>query len=151
MPPGSARSRVKAFGEASAISDLVRLIYSSRPFGFDQAVLNGVLMSARRNNSRDQITGALVCRGDLYLQWLEGPAAAVSAAFDRIAGDDRHLEVRRRLAAPASERLFAAWAMRDDPPRSWMWSAEAVAAGALEHATESDFLNVFSRLSDELH
>ena len=86
------------------MTDLIQLIYSSKPFGFDEAALNGILLTARRNNPRDAITGALICRHDLYLQLLEGPQAAVEARYSSIAHDDRHLEVvkrvsRRRLSA----------------------------------------------------
>ena len=42
-------------------------------------MLAGILSSARRNNPRDGITGALICRDDLFLQLLEGPEAAVEA------------------------------------------------------------------------
>lgn len=42
-------------------------------FGFDQGMPNGTLMDAWRCNKRDGITGALIARGDLYLQLLEGP------------------------------------------------------------------------------
>ena len=73
---------------------LFRAIYSSRPFGFDEGILNGILMDARRANARDNITGALLCRADIYLQWLEGPEEAVRDAIKRIERDDRHLEVR---------------------------------------------------------
>ena len=54
-----------------------QLIYRSEPFGFDRATLAGILMTARRNNRRDDITGALLCRSDLYLQLIEGPEAAI--------------------------------------------------------------------------
>ena len=43
--------------------DLFRAIYTSRPFGFDEAILSGILMDARRANARDGITGALICGG----------------------------------------------------------------------------------------
>jgi hypothetical protein len=132
------------------VTDLVRLIYSSQPFGFDEAALNGILMIARRNNPRDQITGALICRQDLYLQLLEGPQAAVESRYDRIARDDRHLEVVKRVAEPVAERLFPNWAMRDDPARSWMWSAREVDQGALDRATSADFIAVFTRLAAEV-
>ncbi len=36
-------------------------------------------MSARRHNPRDQITGALICRHDLYLQLIETVAASIDA------------------------------------------------------------------------
>jgi hypothetical protein len=130
--------------------DLVQIIYSSRPFGFDDALLSGILSDARRNNERDGITGALICRADLYLQLLEGPADAVEAAFARITRDDRHLEVEKRYGAPVAERLFPQWSMRDDPARSWMWTQEQVANGALSSASPLEVLAVFTRLADEL-
>jgi hypothetical protein len=133
-----------------AVADLIQLIYSSRPFGFDDAAMNGILMTARRNNPRDSITGALICRHDLYLQLLEGPQAAVEARYLSIARDDRHLEVVKRVSRPAARRLFPAWAMRDDPARSWMWTAPQIAQGALERATPADFIAVFERLAAEV-
>ena len=60
---------------------MIQLIYASQPFGFDAAMLNGILSDARRCNVRDEVTGALICRADVYLQLLEGPEPAVDAAF----------------------------------------------------------------------
>jgi hypothetical protein len=77
----------------------------------------------------------LICREDLYLQLLEGPEAAVEACFARIGRDDRHLNVRLISRRIVDERLFPHWAMRDDPARSWMWSADDVADGAADRAT----------------
>ncbi len=131
------------------MTELVQLIYASRPFGFDDGMLNSILMSARRNNVRDDITGALICRADLYLQLIEGPEDAIEATFARIARDNRHLEVRRCATARITERLFPAWAMRDDPARSWMWTMSEVRDGAIERATREDFLGVFARLAAE--
>lgn len=132
------------------MTDLIQMIYSSRPFGFDDAALNGILMTARRNNPRDAITGALICRHDLYLQLLEGPQAAVEARYSSIARDDRHLEVVKRVSRPVTERLFPNWAMRDDPARSWMWTAKEISQGVLDRATSAEFINVFVRLANEL-
>ncbi|WP_396594106.1 BLUF domain-containing protein [Brevundimonas sp. R86498] len=128
---------------------LFQVIYASRPFGYDQGMLNGILADARRCNERDGITGSLVCRDDLYLQLLEGPADLVTAAFERIARDDRHLEVRRLLAGPAAKRIFPDWAMRHDPARSWMWTPDQVADGAPERAGRAEVLGVFQRIAAE--
>ncbi len=132
------------------MTDLIQLIYSSKPFGFDDAALNGILIIARRNNPRDAITGALICRHDLYLQLLEGPQAAVEARYLSIARDNRHLEVVKRVSRPVTERVFPSWAMRDDPARSWMWTATEVKQGALDRAMPSDFISIFSRLAAEV-
>jgi Sensors of blue-light using FAD len=127
---------------------LLQLTYASRPFGYDSTMLTGILFDARRCNTRDGITGALICRDDLFLQLLEGPEAAVEATFARIAADDRHIEVRRltrRLIADDA-RMFGAWAMRDDPAASWVWSRAEVDAGVPEQASEDEVLAMFRRL-----
>jgi hypothetical protein len=126
--------------------DLFRAIYSSRPFGFDEAILNGILTDARRANQRDGITGALICRGDIYLQWLEGPEAAVRAALERIKRDDRHLEVTLHVEEPVSERVFGEWAMLHDPAASWIWTQAEVADGAVERATPEEVTGFFLKL-----
>lgn len=126
---------------------MIQIVYASRPFGFDAATLSNILNKARSKNARDDVTGALICRADLYLQLLEGPKDEVEAAYARIEDDDRHLEVKRLIQRPIETRMFPGWAMRDDPVRSWMWSAEQVADGAVAKATEAEVLNVFSRLA----
>ena len=129
---------------------LKHLIYSSRPFGFDQNILNGILVTSVDNNKKDQITGALICRSDLYLQYLEGPTDSINKTFDKIQHDDRHVEIRVLKEGIHAERLFPKWAMRDDPVKSWMWSREEVDAGALNKISASDALNIFQRHSKEL-
>src|SRR4051812_14067975 len=125
-----------------------QLIYRSQPFGFDEAMLAGILSDARRCNRRDDITGALICRHDLYLQLLEGPARAIEAAYARIAVDPRHCDIRLLFADTISERLFPHWEMLDDTAPSLSWSPEAVADGAIEVAGAAALLRVFSRLAD---
>ena len=126
-----------------------QLIYMSEPFGFDDGILNGILSISRRNNVRDDITGALVCRRDIYLQLLEGPEGAVQAAFTRITGDDRHLSPNRLWSGEVTQRLFPDWAMRDDPARSWLWSEAEVGAGAVQRASQRDLCEVFERVASE--
>lgn len=124
-----------------------RLIYRSQPFGFDKSMLAGILSAARRNNPRDGITGALICRHDLYLQLIEGPAQAIDALYGRILADDRHTNIALLLSEEASERMFPAWAMLDDEAPSLFWSAQDVAEGALEAATADELRAPFQRLS----
>jgi hypothetical protein len=126
---------------------LTQLIYTSRPFGYDDLDLLTILSSARRNNVRDGITGALICREDLYMQLLEGPEALVQAAYKRILADSRHTEVRHVWSGEIQTRLFPEWAMRHDPAHSWMWSREDVSDGAAERATAEDVKAIFARLA----
>jgi hypothetical protein len=128
---------------------MIQLIYASRPFGFDAAGLNSILSIARHCNERDGVTGALICRQDLFLQLLEGPETMVEAAYGRIALDDRHVEVNRLASRRITTRLFPGWAMRDDPARSWMWSLAEVESGALGRASGEELLAVFERLAAE--
>lgn len=127
---------------------LERLVYASRPFGFESATLNAILFEARNLNARNGVTGALICRADLYLQLLEGPARAVMATYGRILRDDRHVEVRELLRGPAESRIFPGWAMLDDPARSWFWSQEEVDAGALDRASPDEILAAFARVAE---
>jgi Sensors of blue-light using FAD len=127
---------------------LVQLVYSSRPFGFDLSMLGNILMRSRRNNARDDITGALICRADLYLQWLEGPKDAIEATYAKILKDDRHLDIVRRITRPATTRMFPQWSMRDDPAEGWLWSQDEVDNGALDRAEAVEFIRVFERVRD---
>ena len=128
---------------------LLQITYASQPFGFNGPSLAGILLDARRCNTRDGITGALICRDDLFLQMLEGPQDKVEATLHRITKDDRHLEVRplsrRVIASDAS--LFPNWAMRDDPAQSWVWSRAELDNGVLDRATEGDVIAMFERLA----
>jgi len=124
-----------------------QLIYWSRPFGYDDAMLAGILTSARRNNRRDDITGALICRHDLYLQLIEGPPALIDSLYARIAADDRHCDVRLLLTDDVEGRMFPQWAMLDDEAPSLFWSPAAVAAGALDAATPTELTGAFARLT----
>jgi len=129
---------------------LKRLIYASRPFGYDNLTLDGILYTARTNNVRDGITGSLVCREDIFLQLLEGPGTAVDAAFERIRRDNRHTDVLLLTTDRVDARLFPDWAMRHDPARSWMWSPAEVDQGAVARASPDEVVGVFSRIVSEM-
>ena len=129
---------------------MTQLIYMSRPFGFDGAMLAGILTQSRRNNRRDGITGALICRHDIYLQFVEGDAPMIDALFARIRRDDRHLGVVPLWRGTDETRLFPGWDMLDDPARSWLWSPEQVANNIVEAAPPASVRAVFDRLAGEL-
>lgn len=128
--------------------NLQQIIYASQPFGFDQAGLNGILVEARHYNTLANVTGALICRSDLYLQLLEGPQDKVMATYDRICKDDRHVNIKLLRSTLVKERMFPDWAMRDDPAQSWMWTREEIAANVLNSVSAQDALGVFKRLAE---
>ena len=123
-----------------------RAVYTSRPFGFDAAILSRILQDAQRLNARDGITGALICRGDIYLQLLEGSEKQVMNTLERIKRDDRHVEVTLHVAQSATERMFGRWAMLHDPATSWIWSQKEISAGAVERAAPEEIMAFFIKL-----
>lgn len=128
---------------------ITQLIYMSEPFGYDSATLLAILANARRNNARRGITGALICRHDIYLQLIEGDAGAIDALFARISDDDRHLDVTLLNRAAVPDRVFSGWAMMHDPARSWLWSPDEVGRGAVREATPQALQRVFARAAAE--
>jgi hypothetical protein len=91
-----------------------RLIYRSRnKISADQrkAELGRLFTTARSNNKRQHITGALLIQGDWFAQVLEGNEAAVRALFADIKTDPRHEDVSVIESGPAGSRMFARWAM----------------------------------------
>lgn len=128
--------------------DLQQLIYCSRPFGFDSSMLANILATARRRNAAEDITGALVCRPDIFLQLLEGPASKVEILFERIAKDDRHLEVNVLVRAPTNDRLFEKWSMLHDPYPTKLWSPDEVHDGAPLRASAEDVRRIFLSVAE---
>lgn len=130
------------------ITNLIQIVYVSQPFGFDEPSLAGILVDARRCNQRDDVTGALVCRHDIYLQLLEGPEAPVHAAYARIRHDNRHAGVKELLNRSIQNRMFANWAMLHDPAKTWIWTEKEIANAALERVEPAEIVKIFSELSD---
>lgn len=122
-----------------------QLIYASRPFGYDTASLAAILAESRIRNVQHDITGALICRSDIFLQLLEGPVGKVETLFEKIAKDDRHVEVRVLVRSKTEERLFPEWAMKHDPAQSWLWTPQEIARGDLEKASAREVRAVFVR------
>ncbi len=128
-----------------------QVIYRSQPFGFDRSMLEGILLNARRNNRLNDITGALICRQDMYIQLVEGPDDAIDALYDRISVDDRHTAVQLVSSKHVDARMFPDWAMLDDTQPSMTFSKSEVEAGAMEQASPETMLTMFQRKADKAH
>lgn len=109
-------------------------------------MLAGILLDARRCNARDGITGALVCRQDVYLQLLEGPKDAVEATFNRITQDDRHTDIVLHVNGQIFQRMFGAWDMLHDPAFSWLTPGQPPRPGDIDRIRNSNLRAVFERL-----
>ncbi|SEM90397.1 Sensors of blue-light using FAD [Loktanella fryxellensis] len=144
--PRPAPTTARARGD-TPIADLTQLIYASQPFGFSESNLNAILMDSRRMNARDDITGALVCRHDIYLQLLEGPTDAVMAAYARINRDDRHLDIRQLVSRPIETRMFGAWAMLHDPADTLILTQDDIAGGVLDRLSQAQIVAMFETVA----
>ena len=131
-------------------NELKHLIYSSEPINFDDFNISNILKSSQINNKKDGITGALIFREDLYLQFLEGPENKVDQAFNKITYDNRHKNVLKLKEDLTDRKLFTSWAMRGDPVKSWMWSYEDVGNGIVNKLKPEDVFAVFEKLSREI-
>ena len=128
---------------------LMQLVYCSQPFGYSLEILSAILVASRANNRKNDITGALICRSDIFLQLLEGPEKHVKNAYEAIQNDDRHINVYHLIDQPVKKRLFPAWAMKDDPVKTWMWSREDVSKGIVKGLSKAEVEEVFIKLSKE--
>jgi len=95
---------------------LYRLVYYSHNLvAYDASAfaneVDDILFKSRRNNDRDDITGALMFNGGCFAQVLEGPLGSIEAAFERIQQDERHGEVSLLSLDPVESRSFPNWAM----------------------------------------
>ena len=131
-------------------NQIKHLIYTSNPINFDDFSISNILKSSQKNNKKDGITGALIFREDIFLQFLEGPENKVDKAFNNIASDKRHKDVLKLKEDITDRKLFTSWAMRGDPVKSWMWSYEDVDNGIVKKLKPEDAFEVFEKLSREI-
>ena len=95
---------------------LYRLVYISRnEIAGDDTTLHReieqILESSRVNNSRVNITGALMFNAGCFAQVLEGRHDDIQSTFERIQCDSRHSHVVVLAFETALERTFSKWSM----------------------------------------
>ena len=113
--------------------DLHRILYCSRNLiergeVEQQAELANILETARANNSRQDVTGALLYGSGFFAQVLEGPGAAVEKIFEKIQQDFRHGDITVLESGAAKSRDFPDWSMAHVVPPSAEQSAKVGAA-----------------------
>ena len=96
------------------MDQLVYISTSRSPSHVPQSEIDDILAVSRRNNGRDGLTGLLAIGGRRFLQVLEGPGAALTAAYDRIQADPRHFALVQLSRRTVAERSFPDWQMGFD-------------------------------------
>ncbi len=113
-------------------NDLYKILYCSRNLiksngAQNDAEISQILQTARANNSREGVTGALLFNSGCFAQVLEGPRPAIERIFERIQRDPRHGEVTILESEETAIRDFPEWSMAHVQPPT---GAEATGVAA---------------------
>lgn len=86
-------------------------LYSScLPPDSDVSSVGGIVKQARANNGPAGITGVLGFDGENFIQYVEGPRAAIQTLRAALARDDRHVNFTvLSEGADVAERAFSDW------------------------------------------
>ncbi len=93
---------------------MFHLIYTSQAAqAFSDADLKKLLLRARSNNEKLNITGMLIYHDRTFMQALEGDELSVRDVFKRIKKDARHtgVAVLRDQSSFGERRIFGDWSM----------------------------------------
>ena len=112
---------------------LFRILYCSRNMvgeigGVQNQPISQILETARTNNSRANVTGALLYNSGYFAQVLEGPKAAIEHVFERIQRDSRHRDITVLECSGIRSRDFPSWAMARVQPVTEVQAADATYA-----------------------
>ncbi len=94
-------------------SSITQLLYRSESLiGADSALqMSDILVEARPNNARHDITGVLTGVGGRFVQIVEGPAEAIENLLARLVRDDRHRGLTVLERRTRESRQFGEWDM----------------------------------------
>ena len=93
-------------------NSLAFLIYSSfATIRLSQRELLELLKHARVKNEEHGLTGMLLYRDGVYLQFLEGRRSDIDELLSRLEKDSRHQDIRIIQEGSLSERMFPDWSM----------------------------------------
>ena len=112
--------------------NLFRILYCSRNLteiapGLQTLALGQILQTARANNARRKVTGALLYSSGYFAQVLEGPMGEIEQVFEKIQRDPRHGDVTVLECAGIGSRDFPEWSMARVQP---VTDAQAEVTGA---------------------
>jgi len=91
---------------------LKNVIYvSSAVRKYSKDELHEYLIKFRDNNKKNGISGVLIYQEGTFLQFIEGPIAAVDSLIEKIAADQDHKGITTLREQEADVRLFSDWSM----------------------------------------
>jgi len=75
------------------------------------AEIGEILTTARANNQRDGLTGALLYHGGRFIQIIEGPDEVLLARYEIISTEPRHRVIQLVRQHVITDRQFPEWTM----------------------------------------
>ncbi|MDV3437392.1 BLUF domain-containing protein [Stenotrophomonas sp. C2852] len=70
---------------------------------------------AARFNKMAGVTGVLLCDGERFLQYIEGPPDGIDSVFERILQAGSHVDIIELARGRLGQRQFPYWSMRALP------------------------------------
>lgn len=118
---------------------LSSIAYSSRMAeGFTVDQLDSLVRDAAHHNRLAGVTGVLLCDGNRFLQYLEGPEDGIEFVFGRVMSSRRHSEVVVLGRGVGAVRRFPYWSMHWIPVEQHELHAAAVADWTLLKTSRSE-------------
>lgn len=91
---------------------LAHLVYvSTRKSTCTPAEIEKILVSCKKNNPAEDITGCLVYSQNKFIQYLEGESKDIFRLLDKIKLDKRHENVLMVSYSAITEKVFPSWHM----------------------------------------
>lgn len=85
--------------------------YKNQPTQSSEIIINDILNTSRRNNAMNHITGFLMFKKNVLLQYIEGEEASIEKLMINIMKDPRHCSITFIHNKMISERDFPNWQM----------------------------------------
>lgn len=94
---------------------LRRYMYLSHAVpGFGTDDLHRLVEKSQQRNARNGVTGLLIFAEGHFMQFIEGPEAAIAQLRSLIQADPDHTDITELRYTMASQRLFDGWALASD-------------------------------------
>ncbi len=88
------------------------ILYASEvSHSLSEAEINHILDKARARNVQEGVTGILLHKDGHFLQYIEGPKAALARVYQTIEADNKHKNLKLIFNRPVVARLFPEWSM----------------------------------------
>lgn len=136
---------------------MYELLYTSvATHALDDAELSALLNTARINNQRNHITGALIYKDWEFVQLIEGEKSAILELFKCIEADSRHKSVRVFYEGEITQRSFSGWSMAFTSEKSTVYDkvfegyTPLESLGAVLHKSPNVGRKLFVNLRDSL-